>query len=231
MSDFCFSLSTRRREDADKIQARANTILTELQETRDKGTELFELSETSDFKWCIGCVCYYTSAKVHEQALKQVVTEFPEIKMTYQESETESGYYYEAVSQNGQLVKIESWEVAVNTTDKDDFARIVEFLKENVEETIWLIEDYQWAKWYYDHLTEEDQVSEYLQQLSNHFPQTTIRCVKSNSIDFAYGDDVDSYTEFCGNNIDWKSPESHLSEEDIIKLRNTIDSMWKPVGE
>ena len=136
--------------------------------------------------------------------------------------------FLNVVLRNGQLVKIEPWEVAVNTADKDDFARIVEFLKENVEETIWLKEDYQWAKWYYDHLTEEDQVSECLQQLSNHFPQTTIRCVKSNSIDFAYGDDVDSYTEFCGNNIDWKSPESHISEEDIIKLRNTIDSMWEP---
>ena len=228
MSEFCFSLSTRRREDAEKIHVRANMILTELQEPKDKGTELFELSETEDFEWCIGCVCYFESAKAHEQALKQVVAEFPEIKMTYVESQTESGYFFEAVSRNGQLVKIESWEVAVNTADKDDFARIVEYLKDNVEKTIWLKEDYQWAKWHYDHLTEEDQVSECLQQLSNHFPQTTIRCVKSNIIDFAYGDVIDSYTEFCGNKIEWKAPEPHISEEDIEKLRNTIVSLWKP---
>lgn len=63
MSEFCFSLSTRRREDAEKIHVRANMILTELQEPKDKGMELFELSETEDFEWCIGCVCYYESAK------------------------------------------------------------------------------------------------------------------------------------------------------------------------
>lgn len=81
MSDFSFSLSTRRREDAEKVLARANTILTELQEPKDRGTELFELSQAEDSEWCVGCVCYYESAKAHAQALKQVVAEFPEIKM------------------------------------------------------------------------------------------------------------------------------------------------------
>jgi hypothetical protein len=116
----------------------------------------------------------------------------------------------------------------VNTADKDDFTRIVEYLKDHVEETIWLKEDSQWAKWHYDHLTEEDQVSECLQQLSNHFPHTTIRGIKSNIIDFAYGDVIDSYTEFCGNKIEWKASQPHISEEDIEQLRNTIVSSWKP---
>ena len=89
MSEFCFSLSTKQREDAEKIQARANAILTELQEPKDKGTELFELYQSESYEWCIGCVCYYLSANAHEQALKQVVSEFPEIKMTYQESISE----------------------------------------------------------------------------------------------------------------------------------------------
>ena len=201
MSDFCFSLSTKQREDAEIIQARANAILGDLQEPKDKGTELFELSETEDFKWCIGCVCYYESAKDHEQALKQVVAEFPEIKMTYAESGSGSDYFYEAVSRNGQLVKTEPWSVAVNTTDKDDFARIVEYLKDNVEETIWLKENSLWAKWDYDHLTEEDDVQQILQKLSSHFSETTIRCVKYNVIDFAYGDEIACYSKFCGSEV------------------------------
>lgn len=224
MSEFCFSLSTRRREDAEKIQVRANMILTELQEPKDKGTELFELSET-----CIGCVCYYESAKEHEQALKQVVAEYPEIKMTYVESQTESGYFFEAVSRNGQLVKIEPWGVAVNTVDKDDFAHIVEYLKDNVEETIWLKENSQWVKWSYDHLTEEDDVQQILQKMSSHFSETTIRCVKFDVILFAYGDEIASYAKFCGNKVEWQDPEPYISEEDIEQLRNTIVSSWKPV--
>ena len=229
MSEFCFSLSTRRREDAEKIHVRANMILTELQEPKDKGTELFELSETEDFEWCIGCVCYYESAKAHEQALKQVVAEFPEIKMTYQESGSGSDYFYEAVSRNGQLVKIEPWEVAVNTADKDDFARIVEYLKENIEETVWLKEDSQWAKWYYDHLTEEDDVQHILQKLSNHFPETTIRCVKNDMILFAYGNEIAFYAKFCGSKVEWQDPEPYISEDDIENLCGKIHSMWKPV--
>jgi carotenoid cleavage dioxygenase-like enzyme len=229
MSEFCFSLTTKRRDNAEKLLARANTILTELQEPKDKGTELFELSETKDSKWSIGCVCYYLSAKVHEQALKQVVTEFPEIKIIYQESESGSDYFYEAVTRNGQLVKIESWEVAVNTADKDDFTRIVEYLKDHVEETIWLKEDSQWAKWSYDHLTEEDDVQQILQKLSSHFPETTIRCVKYNIIDFAYGDEIACYAKFCGSEIEWQNPEPHISEEDIENLCHKIHSMWKPV--
>ena len=228
MSEFCFSLSTRRREDAEKIHVRANMILTELQEPKDKGTELFELSETEDLEWCIGCVCYYESAKAHEQALKQVVAEFPEIKMTYQESGSGSDYFYEAVSRNGQLVKIEPWEVAVNTADKDDFARLVEYLKENVEKSIWLKEDSQWAKWSYDHLTEEDDVQQILQKLSSHFPETTIRCVKYNVIDFAYGDEIACYAKFCGSEVEWKNPEPYISEEDIKNLSETIVSSWEP---
>lgn len=228
MSEFCFSLSTKQREDAEIIQARANTILNELQEPKDKGTELFELSETKDSEWSIGCVCYYLSAKIHEQALKQVVTEFPEIKIIYQESESGSDYFYEAVSRNGQLVKIESWEVAVNTADKDDFARIVEYLKENIEETVWVKEDSQWAKWYYDHLTEEDDVQHILQKLSNHFPETTIRCVKNDMILFAYGNEIAFYTEFCGSKVEWQNPEPHISEEDIENLSETIVSSWEP---
>lgn len=224
MSEFCFSLSTRRREDAEKIQVRANMILTELQEPKDKGTELFELSET-----CIGCVCYYESAKEHEQALKQVVAEYPEIKMTYVESQTESGYFFEAVSRNGQLVTIEPWGVAVNTVDKDDFAHIVEYLKDNVEETIWLKENSQWVKWSYDHLTEEDDVQQILQKMSSHFSETTIRCVKFDVILFAYGDEIASYAKFCGNKVEWQDPEPYISEEDIEQLRNTIVSSWKPV--
>ena len=229
MSEFCFSLSTKQREDAEKIQARANAILTELQEPKDKGTELFELSETEDLEWCIGCVCYYESAKAHEQALKQVVTEFPEIKMTYQESGSGSNYFYEAVSRNGQLVKIEPWEVAVNTADKDDFARLVEYLKENVEKSIWLKEDSQWAKWSYDHLTEEDDVQQILQELSSHFPKTTIRCVKFDVILFAYGDEIASYAKFCGNEVEWQDPKPYISDEDIENLCGKIHSMWKPV--
>ena len=111
MSDFCFSLSTRRREDAEKIQVRVNMILTELQEPKDKGTELFELSETEDFEWCIGCVCYYESANAHEQALKQVVVEFPEIKMTYQESEA-----FKNAGFNNELVSSSYWLATASTS-------------------------------------------------------------------------------------------------------------------
>jgi len=229
MSEFCFSLTTRQREDAEKMLAHANAILEDLQEPKDKGTELFELSETEDFKWCIGCVCYYLSAKAHEQALKQVVAEYPEIIMTYVESQTESEYLFEAVSRNGQLVKIEPWGVAVNTVDKDDFAHIVEYLKDNVEETIWLKEDSQWAKWSYDHLAEEDDVQQILQKLSSHFPETTIRCVKFDVILFAYGDEIASYAKFCGNEVEWQDPQPYISEEDIENLSHKIDSMWKPV--
>lgn len=228
MSEFCFSLSTKQREDAEIIQARANTILNELQEPKDKGTELFELYQSESYEWCIGCVCYYLSAKIHEQALKQVVTEFPEIKMTYVESGSGSDYFYEAVSRNGQLVKIEPWEVAVNTADKDDFARIVEYLKENIEETVWVKEDSQWAKWYYDHLTEEDDVQHILQKLSSHFPETTIRCVKNDMILFAYGNEIAFYAKFCGSKVEWQDPEPHISEEDIENLRETIVSSWEP---
>ena len=227
MSEFCFSLTTKCRDNAEKLLARANTILTELQEPKDKGTELFELSETKDSKWCISCVCYYLSAKAHEHALKQVVSEFPEIKMTYVESQTESGYFHEAVSRNGQLVKTEPWEVAVNTADKDDFARIVEYLKENIEETVWLKDDSQWAKWSYDHLTEEDDVQQILQKLSSRFLETTIRCVKYNVIDFAYGDEIACYAKFCGSEVEWQDPEPYISEEDIENLSETIVSSWE----
>ena len=201
MSEFCFSLTTRQREDAEKMLAHANAILEDLQNPKDKGSELFELSETEDFEWSIGCVCYYESAKAHEHALKQVVAEYPEIKKRYVESQIESGYFFEAVSRNGQLVKIEPWGVAVNTVDKDDFAHIVEYLKDNVEETIWLKEDSQWAKWSYNHLTEEDDVQQILQKLSGLFPETTIRCVKFDVILFAYGDEIASYAMFCGNEV------------------------------
>ena len=229
MSEFCFSLTTRQREDAEKMLAHANAILEDLQNPKDKGMELFELYETEYFEWSFGCVCYYESAKAHERALKQVVAEYPEIKMRYVESQTESGYFFEAVSRNGQLVKIEPWGVAVNTVDKDDFAHIVEYLKDNVEETIWLKEDSQWAKWSYDHLTEEDDVQQILQKMSSHFSETTIRCVKFDVILFAYSDEISSYAKFCGNEVEWQDPEPYISEEDIENLSHKIDSMWKPV--
>lgn len=227
MAEFNFSLSTRQREFAEKMHMRANAILAELLEPKDKKMELFELFETEDFRWGIGCVCHDSSAKAHEQALKQVVGEFPEIKMTYQESQTESGYFYEAVSRNGQLVKVEPWGVAVNTADKDDFAKVVAYLTDNIKEAIWVNEDGQWAKWHYDHLTEEDQVSECLQRLGNHFPPMTIRCVKFDVNDFADGDVIDSYAEVCGDKVEWKAPESFITQNDIDRLGNSIVNTWR----
>ena len=226
MSNVTFSLTTSRRDDAEKLLIRANAILVELQEPKDKGTEQFELFESEANEWGIGCLCYYKSAKEHERTLKQLVAEFPEITMWYSESDTETGYDYLAKSNNGKLEKVVLWEVAVSTAGQDDYAQVLAYLKENVETTIWIKKSFPWAMWSYDHLTEEDSVQECLQQLSDHFPGIAFRCVKYDQNAFAYGDEIACYAEFCGNKVEWQDPESHVSEEDKYQLDNTLDNRW-----
>lgn len=185
------SLMAKRQEDAEKLALRASELLKELDPDDQRGVH-FDQFLTPDkrergieFASCIG-----ERLEFADKVIKGVVATFPEMKLRYYV--TWEGPLVEAcVSRDGKLVEIELWQTVLHLEDTDDYQRVLAYLQGNPEIDV-VRSLYRHSPlslgWEYDHLTEEALNDKRLQQLSEHFPDMIIKCLKYDITGEQYGD-------------------------------------------
>ena len=204
------SLVANQLEDAKKLVARAEELLKELDPMEEQGVR-FELDsshngisyapETSE-QWNLAF-----------KVIEGVVATFPEMKLRYYE--TFDGPLSQAgVSKNGELVEIELWETIVHLENHEDYQRVQAYLQELPEVKLELWPERLSLGWEFDLLTENELNDSRLKDISEHFPDMTIRCFKYDVAQEEHGDIVLSlsYSIVRNGKIDWTKCSPELSE-------------------
>ena len=185
------SLMAKRQEDAEKLASRASELLKELDPDDQRGVH-FDQFLTPDkrergieFASCIG-----ERLEFADKVIKGVVATFPEMKLRYYVT-SEGPLVETCVSRDGKLVEIELWQTVLHLEKTDDYQRVLAYLQGNPEIDV-VRSLYRHSPlslgWEYDHLTEEALNDKRLQQLSEHFPDMIIKCLKYDITGEQYGD-------------------------------------------
>ena len=185
------SLMAKRQEDAEKLASRASELLKELDPDDQRGVH-FDQFLTPDKRERGIDFASYIDEKLEfaDKVIKGVVATFPEMKLRYYVT-SEGPLAAACISRDGKLVGIELWETVVYIEDADDYQRVLAYLQDDpeieVERSLYRHSPLSLG-WEYDHLTEEALNDKRLQQLSEHFPDMTIKCFKYDVSGEQYGD-------------------------------------------
>lgn len=185
------SLMAKRQEDAEKLASRASELLKELDPDDQRGVHFDQFLTPDKRERGIGFAsCIGERLEFADKVIKGVVATFPEMKLRYYV--TSEGPLVEAcVSRDGKLVEIELWQTVLHLEDTDDYQRVLAYLQGNPEIDV-VRSLYRHSPlslgWEYDHLTEEALNDKRLQQLSEHFPDMIIKCLKYDITGEQYGD-------------------------------------------
>lgn len=192
MSNFIgLSLMAKRHEDAEKLAVRASELLQELDPEGERGVHFNQILTPDERERGIAFASYIDEKlEFADKVIKGVVATFPEMKLRYYV--TSEGPLVEAcVSRDGKLVEMELWQTMVYLEDTDDYQRVLAYLQGvpeiEVEQSLFRHSPLSLG-WEYDHLTEEALNDQRLQQLSEHFPDMTIKCFKYDTTGEQYGD-------------------------------------------
>ena len=185
------SLMAKRQEDAEKLALRASELLKELDPDDQRGVHFDQFLTPDKRKRGIDFASYIDEKlELADKVIKGVVATFPEMKLRYYV--TSEGPLVEAcVSRDGKLVEIELWKTVLHLEDTDDYQRVLAYLQGDPEiEVVRSLYRHSPLSlgWEYDHLTEEALNDKRLQQLSEHFPDMTIKCFKYDITGEQYGD-------------------------------------------
>ena len=122
-NDISMSLMTKRRVDAEKMAARANELIKELEPDEKFGYD-FDLFDTDDGRWSgigiAGLTDHNDSASLAYKIIEGVVAAYPDIKMHYYMT-WNGPLCHEAVSKDGKLVDVEPWMVVVHLQNEEEY--------------------------------------------------------------------------------------------------------------
>lgn len=185
------SLMAKRQEDAEKLASRASELLKELDPDDQRGVHFDQFLTPDKRERGIGFAsCIGERLEFADKVIKGVVATFPEMKLRYYVT-WEGPLVETCVSRDGKLVEIELWQTVLHLEDTDDYQRVLAYLQGNPEIDV-VRSLYRHSPlslgWEYDHLTEEALNDKRLQQLSEHFPDMIIKCLKYDITGEQYGD-------------------------------------------
>ena len=185
------SLMAKLHEEAEKLAARAKELLKELDPNDEQGVH-FDLHQT--YNRLEEGITYgsYESEKLKlaDKVIEGVAASFPEMKLRFYMN-WEGPLVEARESRNGKLVEIELWQTVLHLEDTDDYQRVLAYLQGDPEiEVVRSLYRHSPLSlgWEYDHLTEESLNDKRLQQLSEHFPDMIIKCLKYDITGEQYGD-------------------------------------------
>ena len=164
--------------------------------------------------------CIDEKLEFADKVIKGVVATFPEMKLRYYVT-SEGPLVETCVSRDGKLVEIELWQTVLHLENTDDYQRVLAYLQGNPEIDV-VRSLYRHSPlslgWEYDHLTEEAQNDKRLQQLSEHFPDMTIKCLKYDITGEQYGDLGSSVAVATVRNgeLQWKNEFSQEIKELLL---------------
>ena len=185
------SLMAKRQEDAEKLASRASELLKELDPDDQRGVHFDQFLTPDKRERGIGFAsCITERLEFADKVIKGVVATFPEMKLRYYVT-SEGPLVETCVSRDGKLVEIELWQTVLHLENTDDYQRVLAYLQGNPEIDV-VRSLYRHSPlslgWEYDHLTEEALNDKRLQQLSEHFPDMIIKCLKYDITGEQYGD-------------------------------------------
>ena len=122
-NQYSFSLVTKQRKDAEKLLARAEEVLKELDPDGNSGVKFDLIEDDTTFGIGDGSLVL-RQADLAIKVVNAVVAAFPEMTMHYYET-CNGPLSREAISKNGELVEIESWEIVVITQNEEDHQRVL----------------------------------------------------------------------------------------------------------
>ena len=205
---YSFRLMTKQRKDAEKMLARAEEIMKELDPDGNSGVKFVLIDDDTSFGIGDGSLMPY-QADLASNVIDAVVATFPEMSLHYYET-CNGPLCREAVSKDGKLIDIDPWHVVVITQNDDDYKSVVDYLKEKPVfeiERAW--EPYS-VVWKFDANTENDLTTVCLNDLGRHFPEMLFQCYKFSDCSMEAGQDIQYYTTFRGHEVKWIEPDSAL---------------------
>ena len=181
----------KRQEDAEKLALRASELLKELDPDDQRGVHFDQFLTPDKRERGIDFASYIHEKLEHaDKVIKGVVATFPEMKLRYYVT-SEGPLVETCVSRDGKLVEIELWQTVLHLENTDDYQRVLAYLQTDPEiDVVRSLYRHNPLSlgWEYDHLTEEALNDKRLQQLSEHFPDMTIKCFKYDITGEEYGD-------------------------------------------
>ena len=224
-NQYSFSLVTKQRKDAEKLLARAEEVLKELDPDGNSGVK-FDLIE-NDMTFGIGDASLMPrQADLAFKVVNAVVAAFPEMTMHFYET-CNGPLSREAISKNGELVEIESWEIVVITQNEEDHHRVLTYLKDNTQFDVKSYPEPHSVGWQFDANTEDDLTTECLNDLSRHFPEMLFQCYKYSDCDEEAGDEVQYYAQFRGHEVKWE--ESSLTLLALMRWHRDMNVTYADV--
>ena len=185
------SLMARQHKDAEKLAARAEELLKEL-DPDDKQAVRFDLSKTPDGREEGIQYDGYAEEKIELafNVIESVVATFPEMTLRYYMN-SEGPLLEAGVSRNGVLVEIELRQTVVHLENTDDYQRVLTYLQGDPEIDV----ECSLSRcsplslgWEYDHQTGEEENDKRVLRLIEHFPSIKINCFKYNIAQEEHGD-------------------------------------------
>ena len=205
---YSFRLMTKQRKDAEKMLARAEEIMKELDPDGNSGVKFVLVDNDTSFGIGDGSLMPY-QADLASKVIDAVVATFPEMSLHYYET-CNGPLCREAVSKDGKLVDIDPWHVVVITQNDDDYKSVVDYLQEKtVLEIERAMEPYS-VKWQFDANIENDLTTVCLNDLGRHFPEMLFQCYKYSDCYEEQGQMINYYTVFHGHEVKWIEPDSAL---------------------
>lgn len=209
-------LLVKRREDAEKMAARAKELIegTAPQEMKPFIELDFREADMNSLLWYdrhwgigIGGVRKGCAEKAIE-IMDDVVGTFPDIKMRYYQTH-EGPLDFEGVSKDGSLEMIEPWTFVVHVADEESYQRLHDLLS-----TKDLLLDF-WPErhsigWRYDKKTEEEQSKHILEELSQQMADTELMAYRYD--DCTIDCEIEEYARVRNGHIEWLRTNSERLE-------------------
>lgn len=209
-------LLVKRREDAEKMAARAKELIEEMvpQDMKPFIELDFREADMNSLLWYdrhwgigIGGVRKGCAEKAIE-IMYDVVATFPDIKMRYYQT-YEGPLDFEGVSKDGSLEMIEPWTFVVHVADDDNYQRLHILLS-----TKDLLLDF-WPErhsigWRYDKKTEEDHSNRILEELSRQMADTELMAYRYD--DCTIDCEIEEYARVRNGHIEWLRTNSERLE-------------------
>lgn len=209
-------LLVKRREDAEKMAARAKELIEEMvpQDMKPFIELDFREADMNSLLWYdrhwgigIGGVRKGCAEKAIE-IMYDVVATFPDIKMRYYQT-YEGPLDFEGVSKDGSLEMIESWTFVVHVADDDNYQRLHILLS-----TKDLLLDF-WPErhsigWHYDKKTEEDHSNRILEELCRQMADTELMAYRYD--DCTIDCEIEEYARVRNGHIEWLRTNSERLE-------------------
>lgn len=214
-NQYSFSLMTKQRQDVEKMLARAEEVLKELDPDGNSGVKFVLIDDDTSFGIGDGNLMPI-QADLASKVIDAVVATFPEMSLRYYET-CNGPLSREAVSKEGKLVDIDPWHVVVIMQNEDDYKSVVDYLKEKTAFEITQCtgathrpQDPYSVRWQFDGNTENDLTTACLNDLGRHFPEMLFQCYKYSDCLEAEGREIQNYAAFHGHEVNWEEPNPGL---------------------